>query len=112
MLQQALASAMMMKDIDMFRYFFDLLLKEGGHIPNHVGEAAMLFAYMTKDQSVIDTTAGYLGGPKAPVVQRFIRFTTDASNIRDAAAAKPEFRKKYGNTYWYYCYFIQSLTTD
>lgn len=112
MLSQALASAMMMKDVDMFRYFFDLLLKEGGRIPNHVGEAALLFAYMTRDQSVIDRTAGYLGGPQAPVVQRFIRFTTDASNIRDAASAKERFREKYGNTYWYYCYFIQSLTTD
>jgi len=112
MLQQALASAMTLKDIDMFRYYFDLLMEEGGHIPDHVAEAAMLFAYLSRNQSTIDTVAGYLGGPQAPVVQRFIRFSGEASGVRDFEAAKPLFRERYGKTYWYYFTFIRTITTD
>ena len=107
MLDASLAAAMTAKDIDMFWYFYDQLLQSGRRIPTHVGEAAILFAYISRNQDEIDAVASELGGPQSPTVRRFINFSTDASAGNTEAC-----RAKYGDTYWYYSYFVKSLTTN
>lgn len=107
MLDACLAASMTAKDIDMFWYFYDILLASGRRIPTHVGEAAILFAYIGRNQAEIDAVARDLGGPDAPVVRRFIDFSSKASAGDEKAC-----REKFGDTYWYYIYFVKSITTD
>ena len=107
MLDESLAASMTAKDIDMFWYFYDILLSSGRRIPTHVAEAAILFAYIGKNQAEIDAVARDLGGPDTPVVRRFIDFSSKASAGDEKAC-----REKFGDTYWYYIYFVKSITTD
>ena len=107
MLQESLAAAMTAKDIDMFWYYYDRLLDSGVKIPVHVGEAAILFAYIGRNQEEIDSVARDLGGPDSPIVRRFSKFSAEASSGKTEG-----FKQKYGDTYWYYCYFVKSITTD
>lgn len=107
MLDACLASAMTAKDIDLFWYFYDILLKSGRKIPRHVGEAAILFAYMSRNQAEVDAVARDLGGPVSPIVKRFVSFSTYAS-----AGDTDSCREKFVDTYWYYSYFVKSITTD
>lgn len=112
MLDLALAASMTSKNIDAFWYYYYKFRDRGVRIPTHIAEAAILFAYIEKDQALISAVAQDLGGPNAPVVQKFTRFSGEMSKIRDVEAARPEFKEKYGDTFWYYCYFIQSLETN
>ena len=107
MLDLSLAAAMTTKDIEMFWYFYDILLASGRRIPTHVAEAAILFAYIDKDQAEIDAVAKDIGGPDSPVVRRFVEFSSRAS-----AGDEKTCREKFGDTYWYYVYFVKSITTD
>ena len=107
MLDACLAASMTAKDIDMFWYFYDILIASGRRIPTHVAEAAILFAYIGRNQAEIDSVARNLGGPDAPVVKRFIDFSSKASAGDETAC-----REKFGDTYWYYIYFVKSITTD
>ena len=111
MLDLSLASAMTMKDIDMFWYYYDKLLESGRKIPTHVGEAAILFAYIGGDQAEIDAVARELGGAQSSTVSKFIRFSSEAS-ASQSGVDPAVFKKKYGDTYWYYSYFVKSLTTN
>lgn len=107
MLDLSLAAAMITKDIDAFWYYYDKLLDTGRRIPVHVGEAAILFAYIGRNQAEIDSVARDLGGTNSSIVRRFTNFSTEASKGDTA-----DFKKKYGDTYWYYCYFVKSITTN
>ena len=111
MLDLSLAAAMTTKDIEMFWYFYDRLLRNGRRIPTHVGEAAILFAYIGRNQAEIDAVARDLGGPSSPIVRKFTNFSTEASKA-SSGGDKAAFKKKYGDTYWYYCYFVKSITTN
>lgn len=111
MLDLALASAMTMKDIDMFWYYYDKLLQSGRRIPTHVGEAAILFAYIGRNQAEIDAVARDLGGPRSSIVSKFINFSSEAS-AASSGEDKARFKEKYGDTYWYYIYFVKDITTD
>ena len=111
MLDLSLASAMTMKDIDMFWYYYDKLLDSGRRIPTHVGEAAILFAYIGGNQAEIDAVARDLGGARSSTVSKFIRFSSEAS-ASQSGVDPAVFKKKYGDTYWYYSYFVKSLTTN
>ena len=107
MLDASLAAAMTSKDIDTFWYYYDRLLETGRKIPVHVGEAAILFAYIGRNQAEIDAVARDLGGQNSPTVRRFINFSSQAS-----AGDVESCRNNYGDTYWYYSYFVKSITTD
>ena len=111
MLDLALASAMTMKDIDMFWYYYDKLLQSGRRIPTHVGEAAILFAYIGRNQAEIDAVARDLGGPRSSIVSKFVNFSSEAS-AASSGEDKARFKEKYGDTYWYYIYFVKDITTD
>lgn len=107
MLDLSLAAAMTAKDIEMFWYYYDMLLDTGRRIPTHVGEAAILFAYIGRNQAEIDAVARDLGGTGSPIVRRFISFSSKAS-----AGNTGSFKEEFGDTYWYYSYFVKSITTD
>ena len=107
MLDLSLAAAMTAKDIEMFWYYYDMLLDSGRRIPTHVGEAAILFAYIGRNQAEIDAVARDLGGTGSPIVRRFISFSSKAS-----AGNTGSFKEEFGDTYWYYSYFVKSITTD
>jgi len=112
MLQLCLAHAMTVKDIDLFWYYFDILHDDGVSIPVHVGEAALLFASMSRNQKMMDVVVSRLGGPGSPIVQRFASFDRDASKARNSDQEKEHFRQRYGKTYWYYCFFTKEAITD
>lgn len=111
MLDLCLAAAMTMRDTKAFWRYFNQLKRSGRPVPVHVQEAAMLFAYLERDQALVERVAGAIGY-NSPVISNFEKFSGEASGIRDTKAAEPTFRKRYGKTYWYYCYFNQELKTD
>lgn len=111
MLDLSLAAAMTLRNTQAFWHYFNQLCRSGRPIQTHVAEAAMLFAYLERDQALIERVAQQIGF-NSVVVSNFQQFSGEASGIRDKDAAEPTFRKRYGKTYWYYCYFTPDLMTD
>lgn len=111
MLDLSLAAAMTLRNTDAFWHYYSQFRKTGRPFPTHVSEAAILFAYLERNQALIENVAMDIG-TNSIIVRRFQSFSGDASGLTDAASVKESFKKKYGDTYWYYCYFTDELMTD
>ncbi len=110
MVDLSLQSCLIMKDIEGFwpRFFRLLPTFQGRKIPTHYQEAALLFATLRQD---IDPNAL----PIAPEIrERFARLV-EVSNAY--AQMGDEYNRaslypNYGDTYWYYYFFIKGLKTN
>jgi len=86
--------------------FLALLPTWQGHIPTHYQEAALMVAQLQGGAPVaelpIDPTIG----------QRFQRLVEASSRMGDSAANAAALRPEFGNTYWYYYFFVEGLKTN
>ena len=87
--------------------FMALLPTWQGHIPTHYQEAALMVAQLQggsplSDLSMIDST----------VQQRFQRLVEASARMGDNAANAVALRPEFGNTYWYYYFFVEGLKTN
>ncbi len=87
--------------------FMALLPTWKGHIPAHYQEAALMMAQLQgnsplSDFSVIDPT----------IQQRFQRLVETSARMGDNTANATALRPEYGNTYWYYYFFVEGLKTN
>lgn len=105
--ERALMNSLIIKNLDNFWYRFMALLPGwNGHIPVHFQEAALMVAQL---QGGVDTS-------KLPIDnairERFVQLVEksgqNGDNASNAYLLKPEF----GDTYWYYYFFVQGLKTN
>lgn len=105
--ERALMNSLIIKNLDNFWYRFMALLPGwNGHIPVHFQEAALMVAQL---QGGVDTS-------KLPIDnairERFAQLVEksgqNGDNASNAYLLKPEF----GDTYWYYYFFVQGLKTN
>lgn len=105
--ERALMNSLIIKNLDNFWYRFMALLPGwNGQIPVHFQEAALMVAQL---QGGIDTS-------KLPIDnairERFAQLVEksgqNGDNASNAYLLKPEF----GDTYWYYYFFVEGLKTN
>ena len=105
--ERALMNSLIIKNLDNFWYRFMALLPGwNGHIPVHFQGAALMVAQL---QGGVDTS-------KLPIDnairERFAQLVEksgqNGDNASNAYLLKPEF----GDTYWYYYFFVEGLKTN
>lgn len=105
--ERALMNSLIIKNLDNFWYrFMALLPGRNGQIPVHFQEAALMVAQL---QGGVDTS-------KLPIDnairERFAQLVEksgqNGDNASNAYLLKPEF----GDTYWYYYFFVEGLKTN
>lgn len=105
--ERALMNSLIIKNLDNFWYRFMALLPGwNGHIPVHFQEVALMVAQL---QGGVDTS-------KLPIDnairERFAQLVEksgqNGDNASNAYLLKPEF----GDTYWYYYFFVEGLKTN
>lgn len=87
--------------------FMALLPTWQGHIPTHYQEAALMLTQLQgglplRDLSMIDPA----------IQQRFQRLVEASARMGDNAANAAALRPEFGNTYWYYYFFVEGLKTN
>jgi hypothetical protein len=86
--------------------FLALLPTWNGHIPTHYQEAALMVAQLQGGSPIseipIDPTIG----------QRFQRLVEASARMGDNAANAIALRPEFGDTYWYYYFFVEGLKTN
>ena len=105
--ERALMSSLIMKNLDGFwPRFMSLLDGWKGHVPTHCQEAALMVAQLKGGADVsalpIDDT----------VRQRFARLVELSAQNGDQASNAYMLRPEFGDTYWYYYFFIEGLKTN
>lgn len=106
MVELSLMCSLIIKHLDGFwQRFMALLPGWNGHIPTHYQEAALMVAQlqggMDTDQLPIDP----------PVRQRFERLVEASARMGDSGNNAYALRSEFGNTYWYYYFFVEGLKT-
>ena len=86
--------------------FLALLPTWQGRIPTHYQEAALMVAQLQGGAPVADL-------PIDPVIQqRFQQLIAASARMGDNAANAVALRPEFGNTYWYYYFFVEGLKTN
>lgn len=111
-LELALASVLTVKKPELFWDKYDQWFKEGHPMTKVLAEAALLYAYMDRDEARLASVLDRIGGAESRTLKEFNAFSEAASRSRGAAVNEDYFRKRFGDTYWYYCYFVKELITD
>ncbi|MBP5770495.1 MAG: hypothetical protein J6W75_03935 [Bacteroidaceae bacterium] len=107
MVELSLMNSLITKNLTGFWHRFMALLPTWqGRIPTHYQEAALMVAQLQGASPVPDL-------PVDPTIQQRFQRLIDASarrgdNAANAIALRPEF----GNTYWYYYFFVEGLKTN
>lgn len=107
MVELSLMSSLITKNLAGFwPRFMALLPTWQGHIPTHYQEAALMVAQLQGGAPVSDL-------PIDPAIQqRFQRLVEASARMGDNAANAVALRPEFGNTYWYYYFFVEELKTN
>ena len=87
---------------------YDQWNEEGRPMTKTLAEAALLFAYMNHDETRLADILDRIGGADSRILKRFNSFSAAANRGSDESF----FKKNYGDTYWYHCFFMKELLTD
>ncbi len=107
MVELSLMNGLITKNLSAFwQHFLALLPTWQGHIPTHYQEAALMVAQLQGNAPV-----NHL--PIDPAIsQRFQRLVEASARLGDNAANAAALRPEFGNTYWYYYFFMEGLKTN
>lgn len=105
--ERALMNSLIIKNLDNFWYRFMALLPGwNGHIPVHFQEAALMVAQL---QGGVDTS-------KLPIDnairERFAQLVEKSGQNGDNASNAYSLKPEFGDTYWYYYFFVEGLKTN
>ena len=107
MVELSLMNGLITKNLSAFwQHFLALLPTWQGHIPTHYQEAALMVAQLQGNAPV-----NHL--PIDPAIsQRFQRLVEASARLGDNAANAAALRPEFGNTYWYYYFFMEGMKTN
>lgn len=108
LLDLSLASVLEVKKPELFWDKYDQWNEEGRPMTKTLAEAALLFAYMNHDETRLADILDRIGGADSRILKRFNSFSAAANRGSDESF----FKKNYGDTYWYHCFFMKELLTD
>ena len=93
-----------------FCFFNRANLFPGSHVTNGIAEAIALFASMTGDTGLMSNLVDILSSQKF-ILRKFGDFSNSMNMTRDPQSerAREQFKKPYGNTYWFY-YFYNNIS--
>lgn len=105
--ERALMNSLIIKNLDNFWYRFMALLPGwNGQIPVHFQEAALMVAQL---QGGVDTS-------KLPIDnairERFAQLVEKSGQNGDNASNAYMLKPEFGDTYWYYYFFVEGLKTN
>jgi hypothetical protein len=86
--------------------FLALLPTWQGRIPTHYQEAALMVAQLQGGAPVADLPIDTV------IQQRFQQLIAASARMGDNAANAVALRPEFGNTYWYYYFFVEGLKTN
>ena len=109
LLELSLGYTLIAKDAEYFWPKYDIWVKEGRPLPKAMAEAALLFAYMERNEARLADVLDRIGGENSPVLKRFNAFSEAMTKSSGSAASLEYFRKRFGDTYWYYCTFVKDF---
>lgn len=87
--------------------FMALLPTWKGHIPTHYQEASLMLTQLQGDSPLSDFSV-----IDPAIRQRFQRLVDTSARMGDNATNATALRPAYGNTYWYYYFFVEGLKTN
>jgi len=89
-----------------FCFFNRASLFPGSHVTTGIAEAIALFASMTGDTGLMGNLVDILSSQKT-ILRQFGNFSNSMNMTRDPQSekAREQFKKQYGNTYWFYYYY-------
>ncbi len=107
MVELSMMNNLITKNLESFwPRFFKLLPTWQGHIPRHYQEAALMIAQLTGRNDLLTNI------PIDPdVSERFERLVTASAQNGDNDYNKMALKGEFGNTYWYYYFFVEGLKT-
>ena len=107
MVELSLMDGLITKNITGFwPRFMALLPTWNGHIPVHYQEAALMIAQLQGSAPTSEI-------PIDPAIgQRFQHLVEVSSRMGDNASNALALRAEYGNTFWYYYFFVEGLKTN
>ncbi len=115
MLELSMFAILTTKNIDVFWQKFSVYVAQNKDraLPLHVQEAAILFATLGGKEEVKQAIQRYVSSESA-VSKRFSRFLqmVNEFNGEENDAIKSRFKKDFGNTYWYYYFFVKNIKTN
>ena len=97
------------KDAEYFWPKYDIWVKEGRPLPKAMAEAALLFAYMERNEARLADVLERIGGADSPILKRFNAFSEAMAKSSGSKSSLEYFRKRFGDTYWYYCSFVKDF---
>ena len=97
------------KDAEYFWPKYDIWVKEGRPLPKAMAEAALLFAYMERNEARLADVLERIGGADSPILKRFNAFSEAMAKSSGSKSSPEYFRKRFGDTYWYYCSFVKDF---
>jgi hypothetical protein len=115
-IEVALTSAMIRKDQQAFWYIFDRYLKDcnPAKLPKNYQEALLLFLNLDKGKTV-NVAPEFIDRYVSKSVQRrlenFVAKTKKYKGIKEAEMA-PYFTDEYGDTYFYFYFFVRKIRTN
>lgn len=107
MVELSMMNNLITKNLEAFwPRFFKLLPTWQGHIPRHYQEAALMIAQLTGRQDLLkDITID------PDVSARFERLVSASAQNGDNDYNKMTLKGEFGDTYWYYYFFVEGLKT-
>ena len=109
LLELSLGYTLIAKDAEYFWPKYDIWVKEGRPLPKAMAEAALLFAYMERNEARLADVLERIGGEGSPILKRFNAFSEAMTKSSGSRSSLEYFRKRFGDTYWYYCSFVKDF---
>ncbi|MBQ0086304.1 MAG: hypothetical protein KBS72_01290 [Bacteroidales bacterium] len=109
LLELSIGYTLIAKDVEYFWPKYEAWVAEGRSLPKAMAEAALMFAYMERDEARLADVLDRTGGDDNPVLKRFNAFSEAMTKSSGSAASLDYFRKRFGDTYWYYCTFVKNF---
>ena len=109
LLDLSLGYTLVAKDAGYFWPKYDIWVEEDRPLPKAMAEAALLFAYMERDEARLADVLDRIGGGESVILKRFNAFSESMTKYSGSKSVSEYFRKRFGDTYWYYCSFVKDF---